>query len=196
MLVVALTGGIGAGKSLVARYFAELGAVVISADDLARQAIERGTPGFDAVVALFGDEILKEGDIDRRALGDIVFKDATKRKELESIIHPIVQAEFGLARKLISADEILIYEIPLLVETDAKDKFDLVITVEAPVAEREKRLLNRGLLASQISARINAQADEQARRDLADIVIENTGDTGQLLAVVEKIWESELRARK
>ena len=196
MLVVGLTGGIGAGKSLVARYFAELGAVVISADDLARQAIERGTPGFDAVVALFGDEILKEGDIDRRALGDIVFKDATKRKELESIIHPIVQAEFGLARKLISADEILIYEIPLLVETDAKDKFDLVITVEAPVAEREKRLLNRGLLASQISARINAQADEQARRDLADIVIENTGDTGQLLALVEKIWESELQPRK
>ena len=196
MLVVALTGGIGAGKSLVARYFAELGAVVISADDLARQAIERGTPGFDAVVALFGDEILKEGDIDRRALGDIVFKDATKRKELESIIHPIVQTEFGLARKLISPDEILIYEIPLLVETDAKDKFDLIITVEAPVAEREKRLLNRGLLASQISARINAQADEQARRDLADIVIENTGDTGQLLAVVEKIWESELQARK
>jgi len=196
MLVVALTGGIGAGKSLVARYFAELGAVVISADDLARQAIERGTPGFDAVVALFGDEILKEGDIDRRALGDIVFKDAVKRKELESIIHPIVQAEFSSARKLISADEILIYEIPLLVETDAKDKFDLVITVEAPVAEREKRLLNRGLLASQISARINAQADEQARRDLADIVIENTGDTGQLLAVVEKIWESELQPRK
>ncbi len=196
MLVVGLTGGIGAGKSLVARYFAELGAVVISADDLARQAIERGTPGFDAVVALFGDEILKEGDIDRRALGDIVFKDATKRKELESIIHPIVQTEFGLARKLISPDEILIYEIPLLVETDAKDKFDLIITVEAPVAEREKRLLNRGLLASQISARINAQADEQARRDLADIVIENTGDTGQLLAVVEKIWESELQARK
>ncbi|MEY4443951.1 MAG: hypothetical protein RL301_30 [Actinomycetota bacterium] len=196
MLVVALTGGIGAGKSLVARYFAELGAVVISADDLARQAIERGTPGFDAVVALFGDEILKEGDIDRRALGDIVFKDAAKRKELESIIHPIVQAEFSSARKLISADEILIYEIPLLVETDAKDKFDLVITVEAPVAEREKRLLNRGLLASQISARINAQADEQARRDLADIVIENTGDTGQLLAVVEKIWESELQPRK
>ena len=196
MLVVGLTGGIGAGKSLVARYFAELGAIVISADDLARQAIERGTPGFDAVVALFGDEILKEGDIDRRALGDIVFKDATKRKELESIIHPIVQTEFGLARKLISPDEILIYEIPLLVETDAKDKFDLIITVEAPVAEREKRLLNRGLLASQISARINAQADEQARRDLADIVIENTGDTGQLLAVVEKIWESELQARK
>ncbi|MEN9679170.1 MAG: hypothetical protein RLZ57_299 [Actinomycetota bacterium] len=196
MLVVALTGGIGAGKSLVARYFAELGAVVISADDLARQAIERGTPGFDAVVALFGDEILKEGDIDRRALGDIVFKDAAKRKELESIIHPIVQAEFGSARKLISADEILIYEIPLLVETDAKDKFDLVITVEAPVVEREKRLLNRGLLASQISARINAQADEQTRRDLADIVIENTGDTGQLLAVVEKIWESELQPRK
>ena len=163
---------------------------------VARQAIERGTPGFDAVVALFGDEILKEGDIDRRALGDIVFKDATKRKELESIIHPIVQTEFGLARKLISPDEILIYEIPLLVETDAKDKFDLIITVEAPVAEREKRLLNRGLLASQISARINAQADEQARRDLADIVIENTGDTGQLLAVVEKIWESELQARK
>ena len=196
MIRVGLTGGIGCGKSTASQVFSALGAVVVDSDQLARQAIERGAPGFDAVVALFGDEILKEGDIDRRALGDIVFKDATKRKELESIIHPIVQTEFGLARKLISPDEILIYEIPLLVETDAKDKFDLIITVEAPVAEREKRLLNRGLLASQISARINAQADEQARRDLADIVIENTGDTGQLLAVVEKIWESELQARK
>ena len=196
MLVVALTGGIGAGKSLVSRYFSELGAEVISADDLARQAIERGTSGFDEVVAAFGDEILKNGEIDRRALGDIVFKDSSKRKKLESIIHPIVQAEFNLAKKSLKESQILIYEIPLLAETNSKDKFDLVITVEAPESEREARLLARGLLASEIKARMASQSDDKSRREIADIVIENKGDTGQLLAVVEKIWEKELLSRK
>ena len=196
MLVVALTGGIGAGKSLVSRYFAELGAEVISADDLARRAIERGTPGFDAVVATFGDEILKNGEIDRRALGDLVFKDSDMRKKLEAIIHPIVQAEFNRAKKSLNEKQILIYEIPLLVETNAKDKFDLIITVEAPESERQARLLSRGMLNSEINARMASQVDDKARRAIADIVIENTGDTGQLLAVVEKIWENELQSRK
>lgn len=192
MLLVALTGGIGAGKSLVARYFNELGAVVISADDLAKQVIERGSLGFDQVVSQFGDSILKDGDINRRALAEIVFKDETKRKMLEAIIHPLVQSEFNKLKSQVSSGEILIYEIPLLAETKSQDKFDLVITVEAPLDLREKRLLERGMLISEIKARLANQVDDKARREIADIVIENNGDTGQLLATVEKIYEKEL----
>ena len=99
-------------------------------------------------------------------------------------------------KKSLSENEILIYEIPLLAETGAKDKFDLIITVEAPAELRESRLLSRGLLATEITARMKAQASDKERREIADIVIENTGDTGQLLATVEKIWENELVSRK
>ena len=144
MKVIALTGGIGAGKSLVANYFFSLGAEVLDADQLARQAIERGSDGFDQVLLAFGDEILKDGDIDRRALGEIVFANPEKRKVLESIIHPIVQQGLADARKALSDNQILIYEIPLLVETNAASKFDLVITVEAPMDVRIERLRRRG----------------------------------------------------
>ena len=108
MKVIALTGGIGAGKSLVANYLFTLGAQVLDADQLARSAIERGSAGFDEVIAAFGDSILKDGDIDRRALGEIVFSDESKRKTLESIIHPRVQQALQDARKRLDEDEILI----------------------------------------------------------------------------------------
>lgn len=193
MKVVALTGGIGAGKSLVANYFFTLGAQVIDADQLARAAIERGSAGFDEVLAAFGDEILKDGDIDRRTLGEIVFSDADKRKVLESIVHPRVQQALLDARKALAEDEILIYEIPLLVETNSAAKFDLVITVEAPLETRIERLKMRGLSQSEIDKRIASQASESARREIANKVIENDGDEEQLLRKVEAIWE-ELNA--
>ena len=148
------------------------------------------------MVAFFGDEILKSGEIDRRALGEIVFKDAEKRKKLESIIHPIVQANFNSAKKSLTDEDILIYEIPLLVETDAAKKFDLIITVEASQEQRENRLLARGLLASEIKARMASQVDDLKLREIADLVIENTGDLAELSASVEKIWENELLPRK
>ena len=189
MKVIALTGGIGAGKSLVANYFFSLGAEVIDADQLARQAIERGSAGFDQVVAAFGDEILVDGDINRRKLGEIVFSDETKRKKLESIIHPLVQQTLADARKSLSDDRILIYEIPLLVETNAADKFDLVITVEAPMEARVERLMARGLFISEIEKRVANQATPQARKAAANIVIDNDGSVEELLRKVEKIWE-------
>ncbi len=189
MKVIALTGGIGAGKSLVANYFFSLGAEVIDADQLARQAIERGSAGFDQVVAAFGDEILVDGDINRRKLGEIVFSDETKRKKLESIIHPLVQQTLADARKSLSDDRILIYEIPLLVETNAADKFDLVITVEAPMEARVERLMARGLFISEIEKRVANQATPQARKAAANIVIDNDGSEEELLRKVEKIWE-------
>ena len=195
MKVIALTGGIGAGKSLVANYFFSLGAEVIDADQLARQAIERGSDGFDQVISVFGDEILQDGDINRRALGEIVFSDPDKRKKLESIIHPIVQQALADARKELTENQILIYEIPLLVETNAADKFDLVITVEAPMQSRIERLRNRGLHISEIEKRIANQVSPQERRAVANIVIENDGNEEALLRKVEAIWE-ELNASR
>lgn len=189
MKVIALTGGIGSGKSLVANYFFSLGAEVIDADQLARQAIERGSEGFDEVLATFGDGILKDGDIDRRALGEIVFADPEKRKLLEGIIHPRVQQALADARKSLAEDQILIYEIPLLVETNAAAKFDLVITVEAPLDARIERLKKRGLLQSEIERRIANQATPEARKSVANIVIENSGNEEDLLRKVEAIWE-------
>lgn len=193
MKVVALTGGIGAGKSLVANFFFTLGAQVIDADQLARRAIERGSDGFDEVVNAFGDEILKDGDIDRRKLGEIVFTDPDKLKILESIVHPRVQHALADVRKSLTDGEILIYEIPLLVETNAASKFDLVITVEAPLEARIERLKARGLFRSEIERRIASQASSEARIAIADFVIQNEGTEEELLRKVEDIWE-ELNA--
>ena len=193
MSVIALTGGIGSGKSLVANYFFSLGAEVIDADQLARQAIERGSEGFDQVISEFGDVILKDGDIDRRALGEIVFSDPIKRKALEAIIHPKVQQALTQARNSLNENQILIYEIPLLVETNAASKFDKVITVEAPLELRIERLKSRGLLQSEIEKRMSNQATPEQRRAIADIQIENDGTEEELLRKVEAIWE-ELNA--
>ena len=193
MSVIALTGGIGSGKSLVANYLFSLGAEVIDADQLARQVIERGTEGFDQVLAEFGDSILNDGDIDRRALGEIVFSDPVKRKALEAIIHPKVQQALSQARNSLNENQILIYEIPLLVETNAASKFDKVITVEAPLELRIERLKSRGLLQSEIEKRISNQATPEQRRAIADIQIENDGTEEELLRKVEAIWE-ELNA--
>ncbi len=192
MLVVALTGGIGAGKSTVAQNFAELGALVIDADQLARMAIERGSDGFAEVLLRFGDEIILNGDIDRKKLAEIVFSDEAARRDLEKIIHPRVQAIFAEAVEDLEHDDILIYEIPLLVETDAAEKFDYIITVEADMELRKERLLKKGLYISQIEKRMAAQATQESREAIADYVIRNDGDEDSLLRQVENLWESVL----
>jgi len=192
MLVVALTGGIGSGKSTVSEFFARLGALVIDADQLARMAIERGTDGFADVLLRFGEEIIVNGDIDRKKLAEIVFSDEKARKDLEAIIHPRVQAIFAEAVADLDHDDILIYEIPLLVETGAAEKFDFVITVESGIELRKARLLKKGLYISQIEKRIASQASESARESIADAVIRNDGDEDSLLRTVENLWESVL----
>lgn len=192
MLVVGLTGGIGAGKSTVAEFFARLGALVIDADQLARMAIERGTDGFADVMLRFGDEVIVNGDIDRKKLAEIVFSDVQARRDLEAIIHPRVQALFAEAVADLDQDDILIYEIPLLVETEAAEKFDYVITVESDLELRKERLLKKGLYISQIEKRMASQASEEARTAVADSVIRNDGDEDSLLRQVENIWESVL----
>lgn len=193
MLVVGLTGGIGAGKSTVAQFFAQLGALVIDADQLARMAIERGSDGFADVMLRFGDEIIVNGDIDRRKLAEVVFSDPQARKDLEAIIHPRVQALFAEAVADLDSDDILIYEIPLLVETGAAAKFDYIITVESDIELRKARLLKKGLYISQIEKRMASQATPEAREAIADTVIRNDGDEDSLLRQVENLWEDVLQ---
>jgi dephospho-CoA kinase len=190
MRVIGLTGGIGCGKSLAAQYFAELGALVVDADQLARAAIERGSDGFDEVVAIFGDGILKDGNIDRRALGDLIFKDPAAKKQLENIVHPFVRREFEEVVASLKGDQVLVYEIPLLVETKAHEKFDVVITVESEMENRVARLRGRGMHTSEIEGRIAAQASREQRIEIADFLIENDGSEDELLRQVENIWDS------
>jgi dephospho-CoA kinase len=195
MLSIALTGGIGAGKSLVAEMFAELGAICIDSDQLAREVIERGEPGFDEVIARFGDEVLVDGEIDRTKLAAIIFQNADARRDLENIIHPKVRE---LAAKITSRageNAVVINEIPLLFETNGQDRFDLVITVEAHIDDRRTRLLTRGLKGYEIEKRIAAQASREERESISDFVIENDGDISDLEKKVLSIWEKEIRPR-
>jgi dephospho-CoA kinase len=194
MLIVGLTGGIGAGKSTVANMFAQLGALTIDADQLARLAIEPGSTGFDEVVAEFSTKILTDGDIDRQKLGKIVFKDADKRKKLEAIIHPRVQEALAQRIKSLSPGDVLVYEIPLLVETGAAEKFDYIITVESDIENRLDRLFERGMDEDEAERRIAAQASQAQREAVADCVIINDGERAELFAECARIWENELNA--
>ena len=189
MLIVALTGGIGSGKSLAAQYFSELGARVVDADQLARVAIERGSEGFDEVALRFGEQIMRNGDIDRKALGEIIFADPKAKSELEEIIHPRVRELFAEVVADLKPDEILIYEIPLLVETGAAENFDLIITIEADLEIRKERLRKRGMFISEIEKRIAQQASREDREAIADFVLINDGDEDALLRAVENLWE-------
>lgn len=193
--VVGLTGGIGSGKSLAAQFFSQLGALVIDADQLARSAIERGSEGFDEVLLRFGDTVLKNGDINREALGQIVFENPHAKKDLEEIIHPRIRAEFEEAVASLNPGQIMVYEIPLLVETNAADRFDFIITVESDPELRKKRLRARGMFSSDIDKRMASQATEQQRRAIADCVLTNDGTEDELLRQVENIWESTILPR-
>jgi dephospho-CoA kinase len=195
MLSIALTGGIGSGKSLAAEFFEELGAVVIDSDQLARDAIERGTPGFDEVVASFGDAILSGGEIDRAKLAEIVFKDEQARRNLEAIIHPRVRDIATRIAARVPQDGVVINQIPLLFETNGKSRFDVVITIASTLENRKARLAQRGMKSYEIERRINAQASDEQRASIADIVIENDGTQEELEARVSEVWEREILPR-
>jgi dephospho-CoA kinase len=192
VLLVALTGGIGSGKSLAAEYFAELGAQVLDFDQIARDVIERGSEGFDEVIARFGDEILSQGNIDRRKLGDLVFNNPDARLDLEAIVHPKIREEFDTTVSELESGSILISQIPLLVESKNEYPFEFVITVSAPEALRRTRLLERGMKDFQITKRLEAQVSDEKREVIADAVIHNTGDKDHLLRQVENLYEDRL----
>ena len=195
MFIVALTGGIGSGKSAAGDVFEDLGAVVVDADQLARDVIERGTDGFDELVATFGDEILTNGVLDRSKLGSIVFANPAELKKLEEIIHPRVSEAFAEIIEESPSDSVVIYQIPILVETAGRERFDYVITVETSLETRIQRLKERGMKGYEIEARIKAQASDADRAKIADAVFNNDGDLDQLLRQAENIYEDVLLPR-
>jgi dephospho-CoA kinase len=189
MLIVALTGGIGSGKSTVGQIFGDLGAIVTDSDQLARDVVERGTTGFDQIIAAFGDEVLKNGDLNRAALADLVFKDPAKRKQLEQITHPLIRKAFAKIVESAKGDSIVVNQIPLLVESNHDYKFDHVITVSASEAVRIERLLKRGMNLTQVQQRLQAQSNDAQREKISDSIIRNDNSQADLLSEVEKVWE-------
>ena len=196
MLIVALTGGIGSGKTTVGSIFAGLGAVVVDSDQIAREVVERGSEGFNLIIAVFGDGILKDGDINRSALGELVFADLDKLGKLEAITHPLIRQSFAKIVDESPKDSIIINQIPLLVESKHEYNFDYVITVSVSDAIRRERLLARGLSQGQIQARLNAQASDIQRESIADHVIENSGDLAALTLEVERVWHLLVSANR
>lgn len=192
MLRVALTGGIGSGKSSVGEILQELGAVVIDSDDLAKSVIERGTDGFEQVIAAFGDEILSSGEIDRSKLAAQVFNDEAKRRKLESIIHPLVRKAAEEQSRNLPDDAIVVNEIPLLFETNGASRFDFVISVSTKDELRVARLKQRGMKDYEIAQRIAAQATDQQRASISHAVIENNDSIDALAARVQKVWDEQL----
>ena len=188
MLIVALTGGIGSGKTTVGGIFSELGAVVIDSDQLARAVLERGSKGFDLVVAKFGDAILKNGELDRSLLAALVFNDSKKRSELESITHPLIRQSFAEIISSLPSESIIINQIPLLFESKGAYKFDHIITISAPEELRTERLKSRGLGLSDIKKRMEAQASDVERESISNSIIRNDKDELHLRNQVESIW--------
>lgn len=193
MLKVALTGGIGSGKSAVAEMLEECGAIVLDSDQLARDVMERGTQGYEAVLAAFGDAILSDGEIDRAKLAGIVFQDEAKRKKLEGIIHPLVRDAAETVMKRVPSDSVVVNQIPLLVETNGAKRFDYVITVSASEETRRSRLLERGLKDYEITKRMQAQVDDVARESISHTVLRNEGSLDELQRQVEELWRSTLK---
>lgn len=190
-MFVGLTGGIGSGKSTVAELFEKLGARIVYADELAREAIAPGTSGFEKVIDLFGPELIGEdGRIKRQLLAAHVFGEPEALAALEKIIHPRVAAALGALRQAIDPSKIVIYETPLLVELEMMDRFDKVIVVFAPAVDRMVRLKSRGLDDDDILARMSQQATDEERRAIADYVIENAGNLEFLEKQVAQVWSA------
>ena len=191
MLLVGLTGGIGSGKSTVARLLEERGAVVFDADLLAREAVEPGTPGHAAVIERFGADVLAPGgELDREALASIVFADPSARRDLEQIVHPEVRRLFAEGSEAYrDTDRVVVFSAPLLVETGMHTAFEILVVVSATVATQIERLMRqRGMSEASIRARIDAQAPLEDKAAAADFVVENEGTLDELESQVERLW--------
>ena len=194
MLMVGLTGGIGAGKSAVARRLAERGAVIVDSDVLAREVVAPGTDGLAEIVAAFGAGVLTpDGELDRPALGAKVFGDEAARRRLEGIIHPRVRARSAETAHAAAHDAIVVNDVPLLVEVGLAPSYHLVIVVDADRELRIRRLTQlRGMTAAEAAARIDAQIDDERRRAAADVILPNESDLATLRARVDELWRDRL----
>ncbi|MDQ1682102.1 MAG: dephospho-CoA kinase [Frankiaceae bacterium] len=198
MLTVGLTGGIGAGKSVVARRLASYGAIVIDTDHLAREVVEPGTHGHAQIVAQFGPRVIAEdGTIDRAELATVVFSDPNALEHLNAIVHPLVAARAAELTAQGPGDAIVVHEVPLLVEIGWQDRYDVVVVVKTSPDIAVGRIVEaRGMSNDDAWARANTQAGDEERVAVADYVISNDGDEAQLEAAVGELWASlRLRSR-
>jgi dephospho-CoA kinase len=189
VFLIGLTGGIASGKSTVAKLLASYGAETIDADQVARDVVAPGSAGLSEVIEEFGSEVLMEsGELDRVVLGRIVFEEPTKRKRLEEILHPLIKQRTNqlLAE---ASSPVVVYAVPLLVEANVDYPFDMILTVEAGVANQIERMVrSRGLSEEEAMKRISAQASESARRERADMVIDSSGSREQLEKQIALLW--------
>ncbi|MEV4171500.1 dephospho-CoA kinase [Nonomuraea sp. NPDC049709] len=195
MLKIGLTGGIGSGKSEVSKRLSARGAMVIDADKIAREVVERGTPGLARVVATFGDDVLRpDGSLNREKLGSLVFADSEKLAALNAIVHPLVGERVAQLQRQAADDTIMVYDVPLLVENKLAPMYDVVIVVDTADEVRISRLAeHRGMPEADAKARIAAQASREDRLAAADIVIPNEGSLDELDARVAEVWDELLR---
>jgi dephospho-CoA kinase len=189
-VLIALTGGIGSGKSTVARRWVELGATEIDADQLAREVVEPGSPGLAKVVSRFGPNVLNEdGSLDRTALAQVAFSSEADRKDLEGILHPLIQ-ELAL-RKVSDISGVVVYTIPLFVESNSKLEFDQVVAINCDESVRVQRLVGgRGMSEAEAKRRIEAQATDAQREAVADIVIDSNCSMEELIERADAVFES------
>jgi dephospho-CoA kinase len=189
MVRVGLTGGIASGKSMVAAELATRGAIIIDADVLAREVVEPGTPALAAIVDRFGMQVLKDGQLDRSRLAEIVFADPTARRALESIVHPAVRERAAELERAAGDAAVVVHVIPLLVETGQHEDFDLVVTVDADNETQIQRLMARnGFTRAEAESRIAAQASREDRTRAADVVLYNSGSMTQLKQQIDALW--------
>ncbi|MEZ5116848.1 MAG: dephospho-CoA kinase [Candidatus Nanopelagicales bacterium] len=195
MLRVGLTGGIGSGKSEVARRLAELGAVVVDADAIAREIVEPGQPALAEIRAEFGDAVMApDGSLDRAALAAVVFSDAERLAALNAITHPRIAQRSAALIAAAPADAVVVYDMPLLVENGLTDGWDLVVVVDCPDEARVDRLVrDRGMDPDDARARIAAQATREQRLAAADVVLDNAGTRDALRAQVDALWARLVR---
>ena len=193
---IGLTGGVASGKSTVSTIFEELGAVIIDADVLAREVVARGTPGLEQVVAEFGEELLTpEGDLDRPAMGRLVFGDEAARKRLEAIVHPLVFERIVELEQDAPPDAVVVHDIPLLAENGRAGDFDAVVVVDAPPQTQVERMVrDRGWTREDAEARMRAQASREDRLALATYVVENTGTHEDLRRRVAEVFAEVVSA--
>ncbi|MEU3598029.1 dephospho-CoA kinase [Streptomyces sp. NPDC006798] len=196
MLSVGLTGGIGAGKSAVARLLESYGAVLIDSDRIAREVVEPGTDGLAAVVAEFGDDVLRpDGALDRPRLGSLVFADPERLAALNAIVHPLVRARSAELAATADPDAVVVHDVPLLTENGLAPLYDLVVVVDADPATQVERLVrDRGMTEAEARARMAAQATREQRRAIADLIIDNDGPLVELEPRVRAVW-AELTRR-
>ena len=196
-LLVALTGGIASGKSTVSAIFERLGAQVVDSDQVAREVVGPGSRGAALIADHFGEDFFNDGELDRKKLAELIFSDDTKRALLESITHPLIQES---SKSLFdAATEIVIYQIPLLVESSSNYSFDAIITVEAEDQSRIQRLVQyRSMTEEEAVGRISAQTDRESRENIADFVIDSDCTLEALEIQVTAIWQRllEMRSQK